>query len=63
MKFTMQVDMDNAAFETEFGDMDNPELVRILEVVKKSVRDGVTDSVVRDINGNKVGNWMISEND
>lgn len=61
MKFTMSVDMDNAAFESpvELGD--------ILAQVGDKVMDeryhvGHTESIL-DTNGNRVGSWKIAEED
>lgn len=53
MKFTLEIDMDTAAFE------DNPsELEELLD----AVREGVTwleTGKLRDSNGNTVGSWRI----
>jgi len=52
--FTVEIDMDNAAFE----DSPTGELSRILRKLAKEIADGTeTDTVIklRDINGNTVG--------
>lgn len=64
-KFTMTVEMDNAAFE---GDGCGPELARVLLRVAGVVeglllRDAAGRPVtgyVADINGNRVGSWEIA---
>lgn len=61
MKFTLEIDMDNAAFE------DGYELSRILNEVAYD-HSGVTndsgftgEGFIRDINGNTVGRWEITD--
>ena len=59
MKFKLEIDMDNDAF-----DDDNLELERILEVISAVVLwhagDLATQRVL-DINGNVVGEWSFNE--
>lgn len=56
MKFTAEIDMDNAAFT------DEPfELPYILIEVAKQISRGSVAGTCRDINGNKVGYWEITE--
>ena len=59
MKFKLEIDMDNDAF-----DDDNLELGRILEVISTVVLwhagDLATQRVL-DINGNVVGEWSFNE--
>ena len=59
MRFTMTVDCDNAAFEA-----DGNELARILHKLADSIAyNGLEEAKdsLRDINGNKVGRWELSE--
>jgi len=60
MKFTLEVNLDNAAFEEAPG---NGELARILEWVadelKAMPRRTRVESLVHDLNGNTVGSWRI----
>lgn len=55
--FILNINTDNAAFE---GDA-SYEIVRILSDVADSVQSGYTSGICRDINGNKVGTWEVSE--
>lgn len=64
MKFTLTINMDNAAF----GDWPAPELRRILRNAADQVhvdphdtRVGANEGSLRDINGNTVGRWEITE--
>jgi hypothetical protein len=54
MKFTLTIDMDNAAFDTPVA-----EVARILRDLAKRLDNGetetLTDATLRDINGNAVG--------
>ena len=53
MKFTCEIDMDNAAFE------DPHELARLLARITRASRNTTGASVI-DSNGNKVGSWSIT---
>ena len=54
---TITVNMDNAAFDYERA----VEVVRILESLKRRVRDyGLEDQSIRDVNGNTVGKLELS---
>lgn len=56
MRFTLSIDMDNAAFENAF------ELNRILlDVAEKATQGPCHAQSVRDINGNRVGQWKVTE--
>lgn len=62
MKFVMEFDCDNAAFEEGMA----TEIARILRRVATSVEHGnLPDtgdvSSIRDINGNRIGEWGIQE--
>lgn len=55
MKFKLEFDMDNAAFD------DRPELEsqRILYIVAREINAGFVERKILDINGNTVGSWEI----
>ena len=53
MRFALEIDMDNAAFE------DDRELHRVLATV--NAYGGRREGILRDFNGNRVGHWEITE--
>lgn len=53
MKFTMTVDMSNAAFA------DPGELTRIIREVARRPEEGERYGDLKDINGNIVGTWKV----
>jgi hypothetical protein len=57
MKFVVEIDCDNAAFEAEEGDDVGraTEVARILEVAADKVRNMYESVTLYDINGNNVG--------
>lgn len=57
MRFRLDFDMDNAAFE------DNPahETEVLLRQVAYAISHGARKGAVRDSNGNTVGSWEIEE--
>ena len=59
MKFTMEVNMDNAAFE----DSPENELARILSVAAEQVKASYMGRACQDINGNTVGQWNVEDDD
>ena len=59
MKFTMEVNMDNAAFE----DSPENELARILSVAAEQVKASYRSRTCQDINGNTVGQWNVEDED
>ena len=60
--FVMTLNLDNAAFHDDDGDFDpNPELSRILREAAKTVEIGITARSLFDVNGNKVGKFVIEE--
>ena len=61
MKFTLQFDMDNAAFWDDKGNFNPIEVKRILErVANKSEHfEDLLDGAIRDINGHKIGQWEV----
>lgn len=66
MQFSLQIRMDNAAFQdgegggSEEGDF-RPELARILDNAARMVQEGWDiDRVLMDINGNRVGQMGVT---
>jgi len=58
MKFTMQIDCDNAAFDKDC----RTELARIIRFVAMSLKHtGRRDGKCIDQNGNGVGGWEITD--
>ena len=57
MKLSININMDNAAFE------DGDELSRILRTVALTLEDHnePDHETIRDINGNTVGKWVIEK--
>jgi hypothetical protein len=60
-QLTVEIDLDNAAFDPQFS----PEVARILERLAETFRDaldptGSTSWAVRDINGNTIGQVTIT---
>lgn len=54
MRFTFEIETDNAAFE---GPGLALETARLLEAAARKVRDGYEQGRARDVNGNAVGTW------
>ena len=56
MRFVLEFDMNNAAFE------DDPtgEVLRVLSVVEDQIEAGYGYGPLRDVNGNTIGDWKIS---
>jgi hypothetical protein len=52
-EFKLTVEMENAAF----SDDENAELVRILRDAAQRIEDGAVSGYLRDVNGNKVGEF------
>ena len=57
MKIKIEFNMDNAAFELEC----NFEMTRILETIKVQIHKGYAKGNCVDVNGNRVGQWGITE--
>lgn len=57
MEFSLNFNMDNAAFE----DFAAGEIERILKAVVVDARSGYTFLSIMDANGNKIGSWEIAE--
>lgn len=68
--FKMTIDTGNGAFRNELGETDEEmeqldpsswELRRILKEVEDSLEDGNTHGKIFDINGNRVGEWSLTD--
>jgi hypothetical protein len=57
--FKIELTTDNAAFDGEAG----VEVARILDEVARLLIDGARDGRARDVNGNVVGTWMLTDAD
>ena len=51
--FTLSIETENEAFTNGDGE----EIARILKEVASQVENGKEFGTLKDINGNKVGNW------
>lgn len=58
MKFKLEFDCGNAAFE---GDGLRCEVPAIIREVAALTRGGAREGIVRDVNGNKIGQWGFSD--
>lgn len=59
MRFTLSVEMDNAAFGDDPRDR-RIELLKITGAACAKIEDGCTQGGCRDSNGNLVGGWEIT---
>lgn len=68
--FKMTIDTGNGAFRNEDGETDEEmkqldpssgELRRILKEVENSMRNGNTHEKIFDVNGNRVGEWSLTD--
>lgn len=68
--FKMTIDTGNGAFRNEDGETDEEmkqldpssrELRRILKEVESSMRNGKTHEKIFDVNGNRVGEWSLTD--
>ena len=50
-RFKIIMNVDNSAFDG------NDEVVRILNGIIHKLENGATDTIIIDVNGNKVGSW------
>lgn len=60
MKFTLEIDCDNAAFTGEDGDADM-EVAMILRNAAERVEAGRNSGKLLDSNGNSVGKFLFTE--
>lgn len=56
--FKLQFDMSNDAFAGHTHDL---EIARILVEVRNQVIAGYREGSIRDVNGNRVGQWAIED--
>lgn len=68
--FKMTIDTGNGAFRNEDGETDEEmkqldpsswELRRILKEIENSIRNGSTHEKIFDVNGNRVGEWILTD--
>ena len=68
--FKMAINTGNGAFRNEYGETDEEmklldpsswELRRILKEVKDSLEKGSTHEKIFDVNGNRVGEWSLTD--
>ena len=68
--FKMTIDTGNDAFRNEYGKTDKEmeqldpssfELRRILKEVENSMGNGRTHEKIFDVNGNRVGEWSLTD--
>lgn len=68
--FKMTIDTRNDAFRNEDGETDEEmkqldpsswELRRILKEIENSMRNGSTHEKIFDVNGNRVGEWILTD--
>jgi len=64
MKLELEMNLDNAAFRDEDGNLDMVSVARHLDRVVDAIRRGATSSsALMDLNGNRFGSYSISEDD
>lgn len=56
MELELRINMDNAAFNERIV----PETKRLFEDVLAQIGSGHLEGRIMDVNGNSVGNWIIS---
>lgn len=56
--FEVKLSTSNAAFEDESGAF---EVARILRALADKLEDGHRDGIVKDVNGNTVGNFRLND--
>lgn len=63
MKLKLEMNLDNAAFRDEDGNLDMESVARHLDRVVKAIRHGAASNAIMDLNGNRCGRYSISEDD
>ena len=58
MKFKLEIDADNSAYE---GESLHPEIALNLDAVRIQIERGYTQGIIKDTNGNRVGDYVIEE--
>jgi hypothetical protein len=60
----IEFDTNNSAFDDrQPGNGGRGEIARILRLIGALVEDGHIEGLIRDINGNRIGNWKMNDND
>lgn len=59
MTFKLNIETDNEAFDDDYKMRTS--LEEILESVSGKISEGYNEGICRDINGNSVGDWSITE--
>lgn len=52
---------DGAAFRTDSGELALEEVARVVEVAKQQIAGGLQTGLIRDVNGNRAGHWIVDE--
>jgi predicted DNA-binding WGR domain protein len=55
--FSLKFKTSNAAFDNDFKE---EEISRILTKIAEQVKNGYTDNVILDVNGNNIGSWKLT---
>lgn len=64
MKLELEMNLDNAAFRDEDGNLDTESVARHLDRVVDAIRRGATSFyAIMDLNGNRCGCYSISEDE
>ena len=64
MKLELEMNLDNAAFRDDNGNLDMASVARHLYRAADAIRCGATSSsAIMDLNGNRCGSYSISEDD
>jgi hypothetical protein len=58
MKFKLEIDADNSAYE---GESLHHEIALNLDAVRIKIERGYTQGIIKDTNGNIVGDFVIEE--
>ena len=59
MKLVIEMNLDNAAFHDDDGDLDMSAVAGHLDRVADKIRSGNTSNAIMDMNGNKCGTYEI----
>lgn len=60
MKLTLNIDLGNAAFKYETGELDHGQVADTVRGIQFKIARGDTEGTVQDKNGNEVGSWAIT---
>ena len=64
MKLELEMNLDNAAFRDDNGNLDMTSVAQHLDRVVDAIRRGAMSScAIMDLNGNRCGSYSISEDD